>query len=55
MQRVMTLLGLMLVVLVGFAGAAYAGTAPRVPEPASMSLLAVGAGAVAIAKFRKRK
>ncbi len=56
MQRVISLLGLALVVLVGIAGAAYAGTvAPKVPEPASMTLLAVGAGAVALAKFRKRK
>jgi hypothetical protein len=56
MQRVITLLGLTLAVLVGLAGAASAGgTAPKVPEPASMTLFAVGAGAVAFAKFRKRK
>lgn len=34
---------------------ALAGTPTVLPEPATLSLLAVGAGALAIAKFRRRK
>jgi hypothetical protein len=36
-------------------GAAFAGTAIRVPEPASLALLAVGAGALAAIRLRRRK
>ena len=54
MRSVKSLLGLAVIVLLGLTGAAYAGIV-LVPEPASMTLLAVGAGVVAIVKFRKRK
>jgi len=33
---------------------AFAGTQP-IPEPASMTLLAIGAGGVVLAKLRRRK
>lgn len=47
---------LTIVVLAALPGVAHAGlVAIPVPEPASMGLLAVGAGALALLKFRKRK
>jgi len=56
MQSVTALLGLAVMVLLGLAGAAHAGaTAATVPEPASMTVLAVGASMVAFVKFRNRK
>jgi len=55
MQRAITLLGLTLVVLVGLIDVACAGTVVKAPEPASMTLLAVGTGVIAFVKFRKRK
>ena len=41
-------------VLVGLSGSAFAGVAP-VPEPATLGLLAVGFGGVAVAKYFRRK
>jgi hypothetical protein len=56
MQRIASLLGLAVIVVLGLAGTASAGgTVVLAPEPASLGLLAVGAGAVALIKFRKRK
>jgi hypothetical protein len=49
---------LMLAVAAGFfavTAPAFAGLPRAVPEPATMTLLAVGAGAVALVKFRRRK
>ena len=40
---------------VGVIGPAAAGIQVTVPEPASLGLLAVGAGVVAAIKFRRRK
>lgn len=42
-------------VLIGMSGSALAQVAVRVPEPASLSLLAIGIGGAAVAKFIKRK
>ena len=52
----MTQLGLGVAALVLTAGTAFAGqvTTP-IPEPASMALLAVGAGALAVYRLRRRK
>ena len=55
MRSGISLLGLAVILFLGLAGAAHAGFATNTPEPASMTLLAVGAGAVALVKFRKRK
>jgi PEP-CTERM motif len=42
--------------LIGLSGNAFAGLAPaRVPEPATLTLLAVGFGGVAVARYFKRK
>jgi PEP-CTERM motif len=41
-------------VLMGLSGSAFAGVAP-VPEPASLTLLAVGFGGVAAVKYFRRK
>jgi PEP-CTERM motif len=41
-------------VLVGLSGSAFAGVSP-VPEPASLTLLAVGFGGVAAVKYFRRK
>jgi hypothetical protein len=42
-------------VLIGMSGSALAQVAVRVPEPTSLSLLAIGIGGAAVAKFIKRK
>jgi len=42
-----------LAMLAGASSSAFAGTAV-VPEPASMGLLAVGAGAVLLARWRRK-
>jgi hypothetical protein len=56
MRRAAYFLGQTALVLLGLTGAAHAGgTLPPLPEPASITLLAVGAGAIALVKFRKRK
>jgi hypothetical protein len=41
------------VIAPAYAGAGFCGI--RVPEPASLGLFAVGAGVVALVKFRRRK
>jgi hypothetical protein len=41
--------------LVALIGNAWAAPPVSVPEPASMALLAIGAGGVLLAKFRRRK
>ena len=43
-----------LAVLIGLSGNAFAGVAP-VPEPASLTLLAVGFGGVAAIRYLRRK
>ena len=54
-----TILNAAIIALLGTlasAGAAVAGpAATQVPEPASLGLMAVGVGAVALYKFRRRK
>jgi hypothetical protein len=55
MQRMASLFGLTAILLLGIVGAASAGVVVKTPEPASMTLLAVGTGVVALIKFRKRK
>jgi hypothetical protein len=43
-------------VLIGLSGSAFAGLAPApVPEPATLALLAVGFGGVAVVKYLRRK
>jgi hypothetical protein len=55
MRHVVALLGLTLLMFSALVGAAHAGAVVKTPEPASMTVLAVGAGVVALVKFRKRK
>ena len=44
-----------LTVLVGLSGNAFAGTPVSVPEPATLTLLAIGFGGAAAVKYFKRK
>ena len=45
-----------LTILVGFSGDAFAGTPPvAVPEPATLTFLAIGFGGAAAVKYFKRK
>lgn len=43
-----------LVMLAGTSTSAFAGVTVAVPEPASMGLLALGAGAVVLARFWRK-
>lgn len=44
-----------LTVLIGISGNALAGTPVSVPEPATLTLLAIGFGGAAAVKYLKRK
>ncbi|HXC28282.1 MAG TPA: PEP-CTERM sorting domain-containing protein [Stellaceae bacterium] len=44
-----------LTVLIGLSGSAFAGVPVAVPEPATLTLLAMGFGGVAAVRYFKRK
>jgi len=44
-----------LTVLIGISGTAFAGTPVAVPEPTTLTLLAIGFGGAAAVKYFKRK
>jgi len=49
------LAALVLIMMVGMAPSLLAGEAPKVPEPASLLLLAAGAGAIGLWRGRRSK
>ncbi len=54
-MRLVDLVASAALAVVAMTGAAYADTSQAVPEPASLALLAIGAGGVILAKLRRRK
>ncbi len=55
MHRLLSVALLGSVTLVGLYGNAFAGVAPAVPEPATLALLAVGFGGMAVVKYFRHK
>ena len=56
MSYTLSILATALTVLIGISGNAFAGATPiAVPEPATLTLLAIGFGGAAAVKYFKRK
>jgi hypothetical protein len=56
MRDIRHMAGAALMLVLGAPGIAFAGAVPiHVPEPSTLAVLAVGIGAAALVKFRKRK
>ena len=56
MPYALSILATALTMLIGISGSAFAGAVPvRVPEPATLTLLAIGFGGAAAVKYFKRK
>ncbi len=56
MPYALSILPTALTMLIGISGSAFAGAVPvRVPESATLTLLAIGFGGAAVVKYFKRK